>query len=326
MPVPAIISQEMFETAQQRLDRNVQMARRNNTTYAYLLRGRVSCGQCRLTCGGRTLSPGYHYYFCRGRTDALRLAQGERCTARYAPARALDDLVWQDLCRVLTRPALITHELERAQMGEWGPQALQARRQSLRALLAQLERQQARLLDLYLAEVIEREAFERRRKEVAQTQHGLTQQLRQLDAQAQQHVNVVALAQGIEVFCQRIQPTLDQLTFAQRRHLVELLIDRVIVKDAQVEIRSVVPTGPKGETTPFCHLRLDYLDLIPAIVGTHRFTWLKVQISGQHIPRFPLQPRHREDNNAHREGSPAPPPQQRCDIPDFDDALAPADT
>jgi site-specific DNA recombinase len=266
VPVPAIISQETFEAAQSRLDRNVQMARRNNTTYEYLLRGLVSCGQCRLACSGRTLSPGYHYYFCRGRTDSLRLAQGERCTARYAPAHALDDLVWQDLCRVLREPSLITHELERAQMGEWLPQALHARRQTLRDVLAQLERQQARLLDLYLAEVIEREEFERRRKEVAQTQQGLRQQLRQLDAQAQQHVNVAALAQGIETFCQRMQPTLDNLTFAQRRQLVELLIDCVIVNDAQVEIRYVVPTGPKGETTPFCHLRLDYLNLEPQTI------------------------------------------------------------
>jgi site-specific DNA recombinase len=264
VPVPAIISEETFEAAQHRLDRNVQMARRNNTTYTYLLRGLVSCGQCRLTCGGRTLHPGYHYYFCRGRTDALRLALGERCTARYAPAHALDTLVWQDLCRVLREPALITHELERAQRGAWLPQALQARRQTLRDVLAQLERQQARLLDVYLAEVIEREEFARRRKEVAQTQHGLTQQLRQLDAQAQQQVNVAALAQGIEAFGQRMQPTLDKLTFAQRRQLVELLIDRVIVNDTQVEIRYVVPTGPNGETTPFCHLRLDY----PASNGT----------------------------------------------------------
>src|SRR5207245_867413 len=110
-------------------------------------------------------------------------------------------------------------------------------------------------------EVIEREEFERRRKEVAQTQRGLTQQLRQLDAQAQQHINVAALAQGIETFCQRMQPTLDNLTFAQRRQLVEWLIDRVIVNDTQVEIRYVVPTSPKGETTPFCHLRLDYLNI-----------------------------------------------------------------
>ncbi len=263
VPVPALISEETFQAAQHRLDRNVQMARRNNTTYEYLLRGLVSCGQCRLTCGGRTLHPGYHYYFCRGRTDSLRLALGERCTARYAPAQALDELVWQDLCSVLREPALITHELARAQMGEWLPQALHARRQTLRDVLAQLERQQARLLDLYLAEVIEREEFERRRKEVAQSQHGFMQQLRQLDAQAQQHVNVAALAQGIEAFGQRIQPTLDQLTFAQRRQLVELLIDRVIVNDAQVEIRYVVPTGPKGETTPFCHLRLDYFNPKP---------------------------------------------------------------
>jgi hypothetical protein len=145
-------------------------------------------------------------------------------------------------------------------MGAWLPQALHARRQTLRDVLAQLERQQARLLDGYLAEVIEREEVARRRKEVAQSQQGFTQPLRQRDTQAQQHVNVAALRQGMEAFGQRLQPTLDTLTFAQRRHLVEWLIDRVIVNDTQVEIRSVVPTGPNGETTPFCHLRLDYLN------------------------------------------------------------------
>ena len=93
------------------------------------------------------MPPGYHYYVCRGRTDSLRVALGERCTARSAPAQTLDELVWQDLCRVLRAPALITHELARAQMGAWWPQALHARCQTLREVLAQLERQHARLLD-----------------------------------------------------------------------------------------------------------------------------------------------------------------------------------
>ncbi len=260
IPVPAIISPALFDAAQARLERNSRTARRNNTVYTYLLRGLVSCGQCQLACTGRTSQSGYSYYWCRGRTDPLRAALGERCIARYIRAQALDTLVWQDLCQVLTQPALITHELQRAKGGEWLPQALQARQRTLREALAQIERQQARLLDVYLAEVIGREEFERKRHELTQTQQSVSQQLRQLEAQAQQQVDVLALAHGIDAFCHRLGPTLDHLTFTQRRQLVELLIDRVIVNDGQVEIRYVVPTGPKGETVPFCHLRLDYFD------------------------------------------------------------------
>jgi site-specific DNA recombinase len=199
----------------------------------------------------------------------LRAALGARCTARFIRAQALDILVWHDLCQVLTHPAHITQELQRAQGGAWLPQALQARQHTLREALAQLERQQARLLEVYLAEVVEHEEFARKRQELSQTQHSLTRQLRQLEAQAQQHIDMVALAQGIDTFCQRLAPTLETLTFAQRRELVALLIDRVIVNDGQVEIRYVVPTGPEGETVPFCHLRLDYLDRPPHATEPH---------------------------------------------------------
>jgi site-specific DNA recombinase len=51
---------------------------------------------------------------------------------------------------------------------------------------------------------------------------------------------------------------LAQATFEQRRTLVELLIDRVIVTDGAVEIRYVMPTDRASEQVRFCHLRLDY--------------------------------------------------------------------
>ena len=261
IPVPSLISQETFDAAQARLDRNKQMARRNNDAHEYLLRGLVSCAQCRLACSARMLPTGYSYYVCRGHTDALRAAHGERCTARYVPAQALDDLVWQDLCQLLTEPALITQELERGQGGAWLPQALQDRQRTLRAALAQVGRQQARLIELYLAEIITRDEFERKRQELVHTQTGLTQQLRQLEAQAQKQIEVTGLAAGMTAFCQRLQPTLDHLTFAQRRKLVELLIDRMIVDNGAVEIRYVIPTSPQGEQIPFCHLRLDHFYL-----------------------------------------------------------------
>ena len=36
IPVPAIMSHTTFDAAQRRLERNVQMARRNNTAHEYL--------------------------------------------------------------------------------------------------------------------------------------------------------------------------------------------------------------------------------------------------------------------------------------------------
>ena len=258
--VPAIIDQEIFDAAQARLEKNQNMARRNNTSHEYLLRGLVSCGQCRLSSTGRSQGK-YHYYKCRGRTDVHRAAKGERCTARYVPSQALDELVWQDLCHIVANPDLITHELERAQAGEWLPQALQAKRNTVCHVLARLERQQERLLDVYLAEIIMRDEFERKRQELTRTQNGLQQQLRQLEHQAQKQIETLTLANNIQEFCQRIRPTLDHLNFEQRRQLVVLLIDRVIVDDEKVEIRYVIPTSPNGENTRFCHLRTDYLDV-----------------------------------------------------------------
>ena len=188
VPVPAIISQETFQLAQDRLEQNKHFARRNNTSHEYLLRALVSCGQCQLACTGRASASGYIYYVCRGRTDGARQARGELCTARFIPASQLDDLVWQDLCHILVDPTCITHELERAHAGEWLPQALQARRQTLRKAITQLERQQARLLEVYLAEIISRDEFERKHRELTQTHSGLEQQLRQLEAQAQKQI------------------------------------------------------------------------------------------------------------------------------------------
>ncbi len=278
IPVPAIVSQELYDAAQQRLDENKHMSRRNNHKHDYLLRALVSCGQCRLSSAGRMVHPGYSYYVCGGRTDTLRAAQGKRCTARYTPSQALDNLVWEDFCKIISSPELITHALERAQAGEWLPQALQSRRQTLTKSLKQLERQQERLLEVYLGEVIEREEFERKRKELSDTQNALQRQLRQLEAQAQKQLDVAELATGIGDLCERIQPTLSTLTFQQRRELVTLLIDRVIVDDEKVEIRYVIPTSPAGEEKLFCHLRIDYrntepCNILPISANLSRMIW-----------------------------------------------------
>lgn len=259
IPVPEIVTLEVFEQVQAKLAQNQQIAPRNNTQHQYLLRALVSCGHCHLGATGRTMpNPQYAYYVCRGHTDALRAAQGERCTARYIPAQPLDDLVWQDLCQVLLDPQCIAQALERAHGGHWLPQELQARCALFKQAVAQLEHQQERLLEAYLAEVITLPELERKRQELQRKQTALETQRAQLEASVQQQGELTQLADSIEAFCARIRPVLETATFAQRRQLVELLIDRVIVTDAEVEIRYVIPTNPDGPHVAFCHLRKDY--------------------------------------------------------------------
>jgi hypothetical protein len=61
---------------------------------------------------------------------------------------------------------------------------------------------------------------------------------------------------------EQLRVGLDQAGFEQRRQLVELLIDRVVVTDGQVEIRYVIPTTDHSTKTRFCHLRTDYFNLV----------------------------------------------------------------
>ena len=263
VPVPPVVSEQTFAQVQAKLDANQQGAARN-TRHEYLLRALISCGACRLGCTGRQTAAGYRYYLCRGRTDPLRAAQGQRCTARYIPAGQLDELVWADLCALLTDPAQVTRALARAQGGAWLPQELQARQATIGQALGQLERQQQRLLDAYLAEVIALAELERKRQDLDRRHETLLAQQRQLDAAARQKLELGAVAHGIEAFCQAVRAGLATATFAQRRQLAELLIDRVIVTDGDVEIRYVLPTSPDGPHRPFCQLRKDHLDPPPA--------------------------------------------------------------
>lgn len=256
VPIPAIVTREVFERVHEKLSHNQQTAPRN-TQHAYLLRGHLSCGACRLTCSARQAS-GRRYYACRGRTDKHRRDEVGPCRARYLPADQLDELVWADLCAVLLDPAHIGRALERARGGAWLPQELQAREHNLAQAIAGIERQQQRLLDAYLGAALELPEFERKRADLNERRRVLQGQQQQLEEVARQRIEVAQVAEAAETFCAQVRENLALATFEQKRHLIELLIDHVVVTDEEVEIRYVMPISPNGARQPFCHLRLDY--------------------------------------------------------------------
>ena len=199
------------------------------------------------------------YYVCSGKFNKAHTMPEEKCPSRYAPAEQLDEIVWKDLCEILTHHQSITGALRRAHGGQWLPQELKARQGNLRQGRAALARQLERLTEAYLGEVISLAEYQRRREDLEQRDESLATQERQLQAQSRQRMELAGVAGSIEDFCERVRGGLAEATFEQRRKLVELLIDRVIVTDEEVEIRYVIPTNPGSEQVRFCHLRSDYL-------------------------------------------------------------------
>lgn len=256
--VPALVSEEHFELVSTKLARNLQFSKRNNKAYNYLLRGLVSCGLCKMACCGTTRKP-YSYYFCRGKLHPLYSNRDEKCPSRLIPMSQLDQVVWADLCEVLTHPDSVKMALARSQEGYWLPQELQARNEKLRRAEKSLSNQIERLTEAYLEKIINLEEYGRRRKDLEERLEALDEQSRQLAVSIKREGEVGKLCNQIEDFAERVGRGLDQANFEQKRQLIELLIDRVVVSNEEVEIRYVIPLSPASEQVKFCHLRSVYL-------------------------------------------------------------------
>jgi site-specific DNA recombinase len=263
--VPAVVSQEQFDLAAEKLSKNRSFARRNNKANEHLLRALVSCGECMLASiavaktFGKNDDRKQRYYVCSGKFNKAQSVPEDKCPSRYAPAEQLDEIVWKDLCEVLTHPESITDALQRAHGGQWLPQELKARQENLRQGRAALGRQLERLTEAYLGEVIPLAEYQRRRQDLERREEALASREKQLQAQSRQRMELAGVAASIEEFCERVRGGLAEATFERKRKLVELLIDRVIVTGEEVQIRYVIPTDPSSEHVRFCHLRSDYL-------------------------------------------------------------------
>ena len=219
-----------------------------------------------MACLARTANR-QRYYSCTGKLPALFSHRGQKCPSRLSPAERLDELVWADLRALLTHPEQVTRALARAHGGSWLPQELQARRQGLCRAQTGLGQQLERLTDAYLAGVVALDEYRRRRVDLERRQQQLGEQASQLEAQADRQKELAGLSNSIGEFCQRVRQGLDKASFEQRRSLIELLIDRVIVSDGEVEIRYVMPTDRVSEQVRFCHLRLAYLNDVVQVLG-----------------------------------------------------------
>jgi len=98
MPCPSIISPELWDKVQKRIEDSVHRSRMNRTDYEYLLTGKIICGKCGLHICGCSCEKGkYHYYRCWHSGSHHRL---------HIPADRMHELVRDALHEYLTEEKL----------------------------------------------------------------------------------------------------------------------------------------------------------------------------------------------------------------------------
>jgi site-specific DNA recombinase len=111
IPVPALVSEELFDSVQKQLQENRQRARIGERGACYLLQGLLVCGCCGYAFYGKPISPSsrkghpraYAYYRCIG-SDAYRFGGERLCWNKQLRTDLVDEAVWQEVCRLLEDP------------------------------------------------------------------------------------------------------------------------------------------------------------------------------------------------------------------------------
>jgi Recombinase zinc beta ribbon domain len=114
IPVPAIITEECFVLAQERLHANKVNAPRRTVTPS-VVQGLVACRKCGYALYRTSTSTSarkIYYYRCLG-CDRWRYLGGAVCNSRPVRQDLLDELVWREVINLLEDPSLIQGELDR---------------------------------------------------------------------------------------------------------------------------------------------------------------------------------------------------------------------
>ncbi len=245
---PPIIADAVFEAAQAVSRDNSKFSPRNlpEDLEAWLLRGLVRCGVCRIGVNTHkmvTRSGKVHrYYWCRNHIN-VRIGGPPRCSERNIRADALDAFVFEQV-----RAALLSPDLLVAGEAAVTSATPVADDQLLAAELARLDRkleanqaERRRLVDLYQSGLIELADVQRRARDIDGRHRSLTEQRDNLTTQRHDLAVDNRLRRRVHDFARRAAAGIDTLTFKQRQQLLRLVVEEVRVTGWQVVIQLRIP-------------------------------------------------------------------------------------
>ena len=242
--VPAIVSEETFALAQERLERNKHFSSRH-TKEPTLLQGLLVCGRCGYAyyrTSTRTSSRKLYYYRCLG-SDAYRHWQGSVCSNRPVRQDYLDDLVWKQVVGMLGNPELIRTEIDRRIREVQESHPGKVRKETLLNERTRVQKGIDRLLDAYQEGLLPLLELRRRIPELRKRAVALESELQSLEASAVGQGRYLQLAESVEGFLDRMRRSAETLNVTDRQKILRLVVKEILVGPDTLTIKHSIPVA-----------------------------------------------------------------------------------
>jgi site-specific DNA recombinase len=247
--VPAIVSEQTFALAQERLEKNKHFSSRH-TKEPTLLQGLLVCSRCGYAyyrTSTRTSSRKLYYYRCLG-SDAYRHFHGSVCNNRPIRQDYLDGLVWKQVVGMLENPELVRREIDRRIREIQQSHPSKIRKETLVKEHTRIQKGMDRLLDAYQEGLMPLLELRRRIPELRKRETALQAELQSLQASTAEHGRYLQLAESMEGFLARMRRSADSLDVIDRQKILRLVVKEILVGPDTLTIKHSIPVA--GSSSP----------------------------------------------------------------------------
>lgn len=242
IPVPAVISEETFAMAEELLERNKCFSKRR-TKEPTLLQGLLVCEQCGYALyrsSTRTSKRKIYYYRCIG-SDNYRHAGGRVCSCAPIRQDYLDEVVWNQVVRLLENPNLIEKEINRRIEESAYSSGTERRKEVLTKELTRLQKGIDKLLDAYQEDLIPLAGLRKRIPVLRRRESAIKKELQGLHIQLTDHRRLLTLTENMESFLRRLRESAETLSIPERQKVVRMVVKEVIVGSNTITIKHSIP-------------------------------------------------------------------------------------
>ena len=242
IPVPPIVTQGIFDIVHERLKSNKQHSQRN-TKVMTLLQGMMVCSEC-----GYSLYRSFtetsakkriYYYRCFG-SDAYRFEGVRKCTCKPVRQDYLDNVVWQQIVKLLEDPVLIQREIEKRVEETRQASPVVKQKAAIEKQRTKLSQSMDKLLDAYQEGLITIAQLRKRMPELQKRVNTTEKELENLKT------HELALDQRLQLldvqsFTSQLGQNVNHLDIKEKKKILRLLVKEIVIGDDIIDIRHSIP-------------------------------------------------------------------------------------